>query len=226
MKKFAKLLIFLTASLGAFSSYANTEEPLFKDGKGFYSYTHPLNVELPKDGKVLIQYFYRYGCKVCLNADDYLKAYAERNSDKVVLQRNVGFYKGNAFSAKMDAAFQLIGKPELSDLFLFDSADQKDEVSLVKQDKVITAWLKRHRIDPKEFETVFKSDEAKQKMEENLALYRKYMPPRDPIAIINGKYILIQNTLYNDDYTFAVLDFLVNKLQNEQKTEKEQNKWK
>ena len=36
------------------------------------------------------------------------------------------------------------------------------------------------------------------------------------MAVLNGKYILLQNTLYNDDYTFGVLDFLVEKLQQEQ----------
>lgn len=31
--------------------------------------------------------------------------------------------------------------------------------------------------------------------------------------VINGKYVLTASTLYNDDYSFAVLDFLLNKIE-------------
>lgn len=38
-----------------------------------------------------------------------------------------------------------------------------------------------------------------------------------PYVIINGKYVLTASTLYNDDYSFAVLDFLLNKIEREAK---------
>lgn len=34
-----------------------------------------------------------------------------------------------------------------------------------------------------------------------------------PYVIINGKYVLTASTLYNDDYSFAVLDFLIHQIQ-------------
>ena len=38
-----------------------------------------------------------------------------------------------------------------------------------------------------------------------------------PYVIIDGRYVLTASTLYSDDYSFAVLDFLLNKLQQEKK---------
>lgn len=45
-------------------------------------------------------------------------------------------------------------------------------------------------------------------MAEYTAIYQKYRPIAAPFVSINGKYVLLQSTLYNDDYTYAVLDHL------------------
>lgn len=198
-------------------------EPLFKDGKGYYSYKQALNVPIP-EGKVLIQYFYQYDCAICLTADDYLKQYAERHKDKVVLQRSPAFVKKNEFSAKMNATFKAYGRPELSDKYLFDSASSKKEQSLVTNDEAIKRWLARNGVEIHQFHKLFSSPEVKAQVEKDWALYQRYSPPITPIAVLNGKYILIRNTLYNDDYTYAVLDFLVEKIQKEQQEQTEKGK--
>lgn len=190
-------------------------EPLFKDGKGYYSYKKAVNVPLP-EGKVLIQYFYQYDCAICLSADDHLKQYAERHKDKVVLQRSPAFVKNSDFTAKMNATFQAYGHPELSDKYLFDSASSKKNQNLVTNDEAIKRWLVANGVDLYQFHQLFSSPDIKAQVEKALALYRTYSPPITPIAVLNGKYILIRNTLYNDDYTYAVLDFLVEKLEQEQ----------
>lgn len=191
-------------------------EPLFRDGKGYYSYKKTLeDLPLPSDGKVLIQYFYKYDCQVCLNGDDYLKQYAKHNKDKVVLVRTPSFDKNSAFTAKMDAAFIEYGKPELSDLYLFDSVGLKEETSLVSNNDAINRWLVNHGVEPKRFLEVMNSDAVKKRINQNIAIFQQYSPPFTPMAVLNGKYVLLQNTLYNDDYTYAVLDFLVDKIQQE-----------
>jgi len=45
-----------------------------------------------------------------------------------------------------------------------------------------------------------------------IARTEKYGVFTYPFVVINGKYVLTISTLYNDDYTFAVLDYLVNKV--------------
>ncbi len=195
-------------------------EPLFKDGKGYYSYKKPIDIELPKDGRILIQYFFKYDCNICLNADDYLKQYARLHSDQVILQRSPVYEANEKFTGQMHSAFMQMGREDLSDLYLFDSAGRKDSMSLVKSNDAIVQWLNAKGIDAKAFNHLFHSDEVKTRMKQQQILFNKYNPPYVPIAVLNGKYILLQNTLYNDDYTYGVLDFLVNKLQQEQKEDK------
>lgn len=187
----------------------------FKDGKDFYSYTNALNIALPQDGKVLIQYFFKYDCDPCILANDHLTTYAKRNPDKVVLQRAPAFEQGNAFTAHLYESFLALGREDLGLLYLFDSAGRKAANSLVKNDAAIAKWLKDHQLDVAEFDRIFHSPEVKAQVEKAAAHYNQYMPPVIPIAVLNGKYILARNTLENDDYTFAVLDFLVHKLTQE-----------
>lgn len=222
-KLFGAMLVLFTA-LGV-QAVENSQkmaknEPLFRDGKGYYSYHNAVKVPLPKDGRVLIQYFFKYDCAVCLSGDDYLKQYAAQHSDKVVLQRSPAFEKGEVITAQIHDTFIEYGRPELSDLYLFDSVGRQDGQSLTKNDKAITQWLVNHGVDVQKFQQVYQSDAVRKRMAQDVALYQQYSPPFIPIAVLNGKYILLHNTLYNDDYTYAVLDFLVEKLQQEQQKDK------
>lgn len=61
-----------------------------------------------------------------------------------------------------------------------------------------------------------KQENYPKRISQNYELIKRYSPPVIPMAVLNGKYILTKSTLYNDDYTYAVLDFLVDKLQKEQ----------
>ena len=229
-----KLRYYLTALLGLMIALPNvasepekkttseisqkTEEkqPLFKDGKDFFSYIKPIKVDVPK-GKILIQYFYQYGCKNCLTGLDSLNLYAKNHTDKILLQTSPSFAKDENFTSAMNATFKEYGKADLSPLYLFDSLDRKEEKSLLKSNEEIRAWLKRNGIDDQRFHQLFHSEPVKKQIESDVNLFKQYGSPKYvPMAVLNGKYILLQNTLYNDDYTFGVLDFLVEKLQQEQ----------
>ncbi len=207
-------IIGLSGSIFAETATETAKEPLFKDGKGYYSYKKPLALTLPSDNKVLITYFYQYGCNVCLNADDALKQYAARNADRVVLQRYPAVNKDDHLTLAFDSIFKALGKPELSDQYLFDSADTKDK--LLKNNTEIKRWLAKNGISDEQFQHVLNSDSTKQIANQSKNMNIQYSPIMPPMAILNGKYILVKDTLYNDDYTFAVLDFLVDKLQKEQ----------
>ena len=199
-----------------FSQKTEEKQPLFKDGKDFFSYIKPIKVDVPK-GKILIQYFYQYGCKNCLIGLDSLNLYVKNHTDKLILQTSPSFAKEDNFTSAMNATFKEYGKADLSPLYLFDSLDRKEEKSLLKSNDEIRAWLKRNGIDDQRFHQLFHSELVKKQIESDVNLFKQYGSPKYvPMAVLNGKYILLQNTLYNDDYTFGVLDFLVEKLQQEQ----------
>ena len=93
---------------------------------------------------------------------------------------------------------------------------------MLKSNDEISTWLIRNGIDTQRFHQLFHSELVKKQIEADVGLFKQYgSPSYVPIAILNGKYILLGNTLYNDDYTFGVLDFLIEKLQQEQEDNNE-----
>lgn len=186
-------------------------EPLFRDGKGFFTYKRAFEDKV--NGKLKLVSFFHYGCEPCVAADDYLKLYAERYPDKVVLERYPYFNEGKTFTARMHATFSEYGRPELSALYLFDSAGRKGEASLVDNEAAVEKWLVNHNVELHAFKALFNSEKVSQKVQEYIQISKKYVPPVSPFVSINGKYVLVQSTLYNDDYTYAVLDFLYEKEQ-------------
>ncbi|WGE31692.1 thiol:disulfide interchange protein DsbA/DsbL [Actinobacillus genomosp. 2] len=195
-------------------------EPLFKDGKGYYSYKERVNDKAIQSDKVHIQYFFEYDCKICSEANDYLQQYALRNKDKVVLVRSPSFDKDSQFTAQMHSTFMEIGREDLSELYLFDSVGRKNEKSLIRSNNAIITWLKQKGIDVVKFNKVFLSEQVRQRVQQYKDIFLTYRPSYKPMAVLDGKYILVRNTLYNDDYTYAVLDFLVEKLQQEKQEDK------
>lgn len=208
MKKWLYTLIACGLSLPALSYAETAAKPLFHDGKGFFTYKKPLNEELAEDGKLKLVYFFHYDCAACVAGDDYLKMYASLHPEKVVLERYPFFNEGKTFTARMYATFLALGRQDLSDLYLFDSADKKGDASLVNSERAVEKWLSAHDVDIHAFKTLFNSDVVKQQVQEFVAISKKYHPPLAPFVSINGKYVLTHSTLYNDDYTYAVLDFL------------------
>lgn len=203
------------AFLATFSTACFAEEaekkPQFSDGKGYFMYKQPREEQALADGKLRLLSFFYYDCAACVTADDYLRLYAERNPDKVVLERYPYFNEGKTFTARLHAAFVEFGRADLSDLYLFDSEGRKGDASLVANEAAVEKWLVNHGVDIQAFKQLYASDKVRKRVDEYVEVSRKYVPSTAPFVSINGKYVLTQHTLYNDDYTYAVLDFLYEK---------------
>lgn len=205
--KFKQLFLLLVVALNS-KLWANETAPLFYDGKGFFTYRQAVDEEILPNGKLKVVSFFDYDCASCVAADDNLKLYAKHNSEKIELVRYPYFKNGKIFVARLHAAFEVLGRPELSDLYLFESEGKKGETSLTENEAAIEKWLEQHQVDVASFRQLLNSDQVKTKLDEYAQLYRKYKPITAPFVSINGKYVLISSTLFNDDYTFAVLDHL------------------
>lgn len=59
------------------------EQPAFRGG---FPYQSPLYLSPVKNGKVLIQFFFDYYCRVCSFAQDILSLYSQLNQEKVILR--------------------------------------------------------------------------------------------------------------------------------------------
>lgn len=203
------------AFLATFSTACFAEDaekkPQFSDGKGYFIFLKDMQEPLLENGKLRLRSFFSFDCAACVSANDYIVEYAKRHPEKVEIERYPAILNGNYFTAKMHATFLEIGRPELSEIYLFDSEGRKGESSLMTNEAAVEKWLREHDVDVARFKQTYISPAVLKRVEEYDALNKKYAVIVSPFLGVNGKYILTQNTLYNDDYTYAVLDFLYEK---------------
>ena len=81
----------------------------------------------------------------------------------------------------------------------------------------IRRWAISQGIDKNEFSRVLHSQEVQKSLKEAISLTEEYGVFTFPYVVLDGRYVLTASTLYNDDYAVAVLDFLVNKIEQERK---------
>ncbi|TCP95783.1 thiol:disulfide interchange protein DsbA [Cricetibacter osteomyelitidis] len=190
------------------------EQPHFEDGKDYFSYLEPI-VELPRpDKKIVIRSFFAYDCSGCSSTHDVLELYSQINGNRVILKSHPVATEDAIFTPSIYFTLISLGREDLANLFLFENADKSNQQ--IKNKKFIH-WLKKHKVEEEAFITTLKTPEIQQKIKSAIELTQKYGVFTIPFVVINGKYVLTQSTLYNDDYTFAVLDYLVDKVENERK---------
>ncbi|MCW9698453.1 MULTISPECIES: thiol:disulfide interchange protein DsbA/DsbL [unclassified Avibacterium] len=183
----------------------------FEEGRDYFSYQEPLVIPARADHKILIQFFFDYDCRVCSVAQDILNLYSQINRDHIVLTEiPVATTKAN-LTANIFYTLQQMNAENVSDLLLFESSEKKRYTELAHFPTFLK-WLAQQHIDTEEFTKLYHSVNVRLQVKDAIQLTEEYGVFTYPYAIINGRYVLTASTLYNDDYSFAVLDFLINKL--------------
>ncbi|GJJ81283.1 thiol:disulfide interchange protein DsbA/DsbL [Pasteurella canis] len=199
------------AANGAPSLYLNEDKPqYFLDGQDYFSYQTPIYISNPNE-PLLIQFFFDYDCRVCSSALDILELYSQINFDKVkLIERPVATDKAQ-YSALVFYALQEIKAEDLSALLLFETAEKQRFSHLAHFDE-LRSWLEKQGINTDDFTKAFYSAKVTHEVELAEKRTEEYGVFTYPYVVIDGRYVLTASTLYNDDYSLAVLDFLVNKL--------------
>ncbi|QIM68819.1 thiol:disulfide interchange protein DsbA/DsbL [Basfia succiniciproducens] len=183
----------------------------FQDGQDYFSYSTPIHTENRRDGKILIQSFFDYDCRVCVNTLDILELYSKINPNKVVVEEYPIATKETTFSAQVYYSLKRMNHEDIAELLLFETTDIERYHELTKFENLL-AYLKQQNVDEKLFTDIYQSAEIRRQVSEAIYRTEKYGVFTYPFVVIGGKYVLTNSTLYNDDYTFAVLDFLVHEL--------------
>jgi len=170
----------------------------FEDGRDYFSYQEPIEQAKRSDRKIPIQFFFDYDCRVCSSAQDILQLYSQIRPNKVALDEYPVATNEAKFSATIFYTLQRLKVGELSDTLLFETSEKARYTELSSLDKV-------------------HSSEVKEDVNNAINLTEEYGVFTFPYVVVGGKYVLTASTLYNDDYGVAVLDFLVNKLEQERK---------
>lgn len=97
------------------------EQPAFREG---ISYQSPLYLSPVKNGKVLIQFFFDYDCRVCSFAQDILSLYSQLNQEKVILREYPVATAESKFSVNIFYTLQSMQAEEVLNKLLFESAEK------------------------------------------------------------------------------------------------------
>lgn len=210
------LLLLLLVFTG-FAFAANTvkssrlEPPRFKDGKDYFSYSSPIKIDEKTDNKILVQSFFDYDCRNCSDVQDILELYAQLNSGSVMLKNYPIALPKAQFSARTFYSLRAVGREDVSDSLLLETSDKRTYNKLSKMDNLLK-WLEKKGVDGCTFREMYDSPEISGAMKDMVEMTEKYGVFTYPFVVIQGKYALTNSTLYNDDYTFAVMDYLVKEL--------------
>ncbi|WP_032092192.1 MULTISPECIES: thiol:disulfide interchange protein DsbA/DsbL [Pasteurellaceae] len=183
----------------------------FKDGRDYFSYQEPLPQPARSDKKILIQFFFDYDCRVCSLAQDILTLYSQINADKVILLESPVATEKASGGATVFFTLQALQAGAVSDLLLFESSEKQRFIELSRFADLIV-WLNAQKVDTEAFKKLYASAEIRAKVRDAIKMTEDYGVFTYPYVIVGGKYVLTASTLYNDDYSFAVLDFLMTKL--------------
>ena len=200
---------FAAESTGIAIPEKNTQT--FEEGKDYFSYSEPIEVDEKTDGKIIIQSFFDYDCRNCSRVQDLLELYAQINVSHVLYLEYPIALKNNQFSARTFYALQAVGRTDVSDSLMFETMDEREYRKLSKMGS-LTNWLEKKGVDGRTFKEMYDSDEINLAVQQSIEMTEKYGVFTYPFVVINGKYVLTNSTLYSDDYTFAVLDFLIQKI--------------
>ncbi|OOF47354.1 hypothetical protein BKK51_00135 [Rodentibacter trehalosifermentans] len=188
----------------------------FEDGRDYFSYQEAIGQPLSTDKKTRIQFFFDYDCRVCSSAQDILVLYSQIRADKILLEEYPVATSDNPFSAKVFYTLKALHANELSDALLFETSEKSRYVELSSMANILN-WVEEKGLDKTGFIEAQNSVDVKKQVQQAIELTEEYGVFTYPYVVVGGKYVLTASTLYNDDYSVAVLDYLVNKLEKEQK---------
>lgn len=203
----------------------------FHSGVDFFTYTHPFLNDRAQDKKqITVELFFAYECQYCLLAYDNLMLYQQLHPELVLFKLQPVGIEQQTFSPDVFYTLEALGQPKLARDFLFDSSgdDEDDEENDNSKHSLIDAnnfyqWLLKHKVSAPQFFTVLNSENIQKKTEEAIKRTIEYGVFTIPLVVIDGQYVLTKSTLYDDNYTFAVLDFLIEKISNDRLADGEKN---
>lgn len=186
--------------------------PIFQDGKDYFSYRKVIPESATPDQKIKIKFFFAYECRVCLIAADNLSLYKRLNPQQVNIEWIPAATEKGHYSSSVYYALETLGRPDLADLFIFDTAELKFDKNHQERGAFLQRWLESKKINVNTFSEMLNSPITAEKIKYSIEETKKYGVFTLPFVAIDGRYVLTDSTLYNDDYTMAVLDSLMNKL--------------
>lgn len=196
----------LSAALGTVSlSHAASYEA----GKDYIVLDNPEKIDA--GNMIVVREFFWYGCPHCYHLDPHAQQWKKTKANDVAF-----FHTPAPFnpvwqnSAKGFYAAQKLGVADKAHKPLFKAVQDKGE-KLFDQNSLANFYA-QHGADKKAFNSAFNSFEISTKLGRAKQAAQRYQLTGVPAVVVQGKYVVKGS----DAKTFQVVDYLVNKVRNEE----------
>jgi thiol:disulfide interchange protein DsbA len=167
----------------------------------YYELNPPQPVETTD--KIEVLEFFWYGCIHCYNLEPKLESWLKTLPKDVEFRRVPAVFNERwAHDATIYYAFEALGLVDKLHRPLFD-AIHRDRLR-TDDSKQLSAWLEKHGVDPKKFETTAKSFGVQSKTKRAIRLTTDYKIDGTPAMAVQGRY-----TVPSSEAMLAVVNQLV-----------------
>jgi thiol:disulfide interchange protein DsbA len=161
-------------------------------------------------GKIEVREFFFYGCPHCYDVEPIVTEWKANKADDVHFVRTPVLFLRNAetlarafYVAKSKGILEEVHKP------LFDAIHKRREPLFSVP--ALTNFFRAYGVEPDEFNDLYASFGVSTKVRQAEALTREYKISGVPAFAVNGKYVVLRKNLKNDQETFEVINYLIEK---------------
>lgn len=208
MRTLTTLLLALTSVILA-PAWAQEEHAPYAVGTHYRVLDEPVDVANPD--KIEVREFFFYGCPHCFNAEPIINDWLEDKPEDVDYVRTPVLFLKNA--EPLARAFYVAKNQDLLDevhMPIFNEIHKHREPLFSVP--ALANFFRNYGIKPDRFNELYSSFGVSTKVKQAESLAREYSISGVPAFAVNGKYVVLRKNLENDQETFKVIDYLIEKV--------------
>jgi thiol:disulfide interchange protein DsbA len=212
MRTLTTLLLALTSMIATAPAWAQEGHAPYAVDTHYRVLDEPVSVDNPD--KIEVREFFFYGCPHCYDAEPIIKDWLKDKPGDVNYVRTPVLFLKNAeplarafYVAKNQGILEEVHTP------LFNEIHKHREPLFSVP--ALANFFRNYGIKPDKFNDLYSSFGVSTKVKQAESLAREYEIRGVPAFAVNGKYVILRKNLKNDQETFKVIDYLIEKVRQE-----------
>jgi thiol:disulfide interchange protein DsbA len=162
-------------------------------------------------GKVEVIEFFWYGCPHCYQFEPVITPWVAKLPKDVYFHRVPAMFNEEyAQGARAFYALEAIGEEGRLHKALFDAIHAGSRLR-VADEAALTEWLGKQGVDTKKFAAAYRSFSVEGKLKRAAQLTQEYKIDGVPAMAVNGKYVVITESIKSFENLLEITDFLIEK---------------
>lgn len=212
MRKLTTLLLALTPVMVLAPAWAQEDHAPYAVDEHYRVLDEPVDVE--DSDKIEVREFFSYTCPHCYDAQPIVEDWLKDKPDDVNYVRTPVLFLKNA--EPLARAFYVAKNQGILDdvhMAIFGEIHKHREPLFSVP--ALANFFREYGIKPDRFNELYSSFGVSTKVKQAESLAREYGIRGTPSFTVNGEYVVLRKNLKNDQETFEVVDYLIEKARNE-----------